>query len=74
VTTHKPCGKSWAGLRLEHCVACCQTLSGTTLGDAHRVGRMDERRCLNVDEMTAKGWHLNDHGIWHGPSGKKWWE
>jgi len=29
--------------------------------------REDGRRCLEADEMTAKGWELNDRGRWLDP-------
>lgn len=57
----------------EHCCACCQTFSGTTAGDMHRVGKHhistgpDRRRCLSVDEMLAKGMTQNAHGVWLCP-------
>lgn len=74
MTIHKPCGTTWTGLRLEHCAAagCCQTFSGTILGDKHRVGHHGvDRRCLTPDEMRAKGWHQDDRGIWHGVAGSR---
>lgn len=51
------CGTTWNGLSAQHCAACHQTLGGTALGDAHRVGPHDgDRRCLTTAEMKAKGW------------------
>lgn len=54
-------------MRAEHCTECHQTLSGQTLGDAHRTGdhHPDTRRCLAEAEMLAKGWRLVD-GVWRG--------
>lgn len=62
------CGARWFGQRLEHCTVCHRTFSGTTTGDAHRVGPYwpeGLRRCLTDDELTARGLWL-DAGIWHG--------
>lgn len=68
MATHRPCGRTWTGLHMEHCAAagCCQTFSGPTTGDAHRVGKYPDRRCLTPDEMTARGWHKDRRGIWRG--------
>jgi hypothetical protein len=68
------CGARWSGLRMEHCTVCHQTFPGSSLGDAHRVGRPDtpQRRCLTPDEMRDKGWALTQRGnstpVWHMPS------
>ena len=34
--------------------------------DMHRVGDFADksRRCLTIDEMTAKGWRINPYGFW----------
>jgi hypothetical protein len=69
-TTCLRCGHAWTGLKPEHCTACHQTFGGTTAGDLHRVGQHgvtegpDRRRCLNAQEMLAKGLVLNDRGLW----------
>lgn len=34
--THPACGKSWTGLKREHCPACHETFSSTKAGDRHR--------------------------------------
>ena len=67
---------------LNGCSECGQDFTSTSLFDRHRVGtyeytleqglqldssREDGRRCLDVDEMTAKGWELNDRGRWVDP-------
>lgn len=71
--TCQKCGKSWGGLRPEHCKSCCQTFSGTTAGDMHRTGRHaisegpDRRRCLTPDEMVDAGLVLDGKGIWRLP-------
>lgn len=67
------CGATWGGKRLEHCTACHRTFTGTGPGDKHRVGShadpADPRRCLSVEEMTAKGMRPNQHGHWTGGGG-----
>lgn len=67
--THQKCGEGWSGYRVQHCPACCLTFSGTTAGDAHRVGDWEPRtttprRCLTVDEMTERGMKPNAYGYW----------
>ena len=67
---------------LHGCSSCRQDFTSTTLFDRHRVGvhehtleqglrldppREDGRRCLDTNEMTAKGWELNDRGRWLDP-------
>jgi hypothetical protein len=69
------CGAVWSGHRTEHCTVCHRTLSGSTTGDAHRVGPHDgDRRCLTDGEMLALGlWPQdNQYGttVWHGSPNK----
>lgn len=67
---------------LNGCSGCGQDFTSTQLFDAHRTGVYvysleqglkldppceDGRRCLDADEMTAKGWELNDRGRWLEP-------
>lgn len=65
------CGAVWTGLRMEHCTVCHQTFSGSSLGDAHRVGSHfpEQRRCLTFAEMEAKGWRVTNEKahLWRGP-------
>lgn len=75
MTTCK-CGATWSGKRLEHCTVCHETFTGTSAGDKHRTGTYwpDERRCLSVDEMAAKGMTRNRNGHWTtGGDGSAWW-
>lgn len=72
------CGAYWFGFRIEHCQICHQTFSGSTTGDAHRVGPHDpigSRRCLAPDELIGLGlWvETNKYGtdIWHGSPNSK---
>jgi len=60
-----------------YCRSCKCDFSGTRMFDLHRTGshshlwspeREDGRRCLGVDEMTAKGWRLDGHGRWVDPT------
>jgi hypothetical protein len=66
----------WKGTPSNGCSGCGQDFTSTLLFDAHRVGTYaypwspdheDGRRCLDSDEMTAKGWELNDRGRWLDP-------
>ena len=65
-------------MRMEHCVECHQTFSGTTAGDKHRTGKHhlstgpDRRRCLSTDEMAEKGMTQNARGVW-GSGGTSPW-
>jgi hypothetical protein len=72
----------WKGAPANGCSECGQDFTSTVLFDAHRTGvyvytyeqgvrldppREDGRRCLESDEMKAKGWELNDRGRWVDP-------
>lgn len=84
MTTCKPCGAEWSGYRVEHCLACHSTFSGTTAGDMHRTGDHavssgpSRRRCRTADEMLAKGLEptLNAYGtpIWGRQGSQNWSE
>lgn len=79
-TTCSTCSATWTGLRIEHCPSCCQTFTGATAGDMHRVGDHgtwegpDRRRCLTPAEMTEKGMAQNDRGQWTTGKSNAWWE
>ena len=63
--THPPCGKTWSGLRKEHCPACCETFSGQTAGDKHRVGKHGlDRHCVDPADV---GLVQDQHGVWRLP-------
>ena len=72
------CGATWTGLRIEHCMACHQSFTGTTAGDRHRVGDHntyvgpDRRRCLTPDEMREKGMAQNARGVWGNGGTSPW--
>jgi hypothetical protein len=68
--THGACGKSWGGLRREHCPACHETFNSQTAGDMHRVGHWDanDRRCLTPNAMTARGM-VQREGVWYSKAG-----
>lgn len=55
------CGKSWTGLKPEHCPACHETFGGTTAGDRHR-------RNFTCLLPTNCGLVQDDKGIWRFPS------
>jgi hypothetical protein len=48
------------------CRSCNEDFSSVEAFDRHRVGRHagPERRCLDTEELTAKGWVKNDRGRW----------
>ena len=55
------------------CSGCRQDFASLTAFDAHRVGKHDVlfgaehlngRRCLDEDELVAKGFRLNNRGRW----------
>jgi hypothetical protein len=59
--------------------SCGEDFTSTRLFDEHRVGKndylydpwdeskADGRRCLNTEEMIAKGWKQNEGGYWGSP-------
>jgi hypothetical protein len=55
---------------LNDCTACGAHFTSLELFDRHRVGRHDpdERRCLTVAEMKAKGWRVDGRGRWTDPA------
>ena len=74
--------RHWTGTPANGCSGCGQDFNSASFFDRHRVGtykytleqglkldppREDGRRCLDVDEMTAKGCKLNDGGRWIDP-------
>lgn len=62
MTTCTDCGKSWGGLKAEHCMACHETFTGTTAGDKHRRGEYPNRYCTN------EGLEYNERrGMWKLP-------
>jgi hypothetical protein len=59
------------------CTACNEDFSSVEIFDRHRVGvreydwspeREDGRRCLDVQEMQANGWKLDQRNRWHDPA------
>jgi hypothetical protein len=67
------CTRPRPGSRIEHCLVCHRTFAGTTAGDAHRAGPMDNRRCRSDFELAAIGLWLTDLGgrrVWHGQASK----
>jgi hypothetical protein len=58
------------------CGACRQDFSSVELFDRHRVGEHsldypahdNGRRCLDIEEMQAKGWEQDDKGRWTDPA------
>lgn len=72
------CDTTWTGLRIEHCLECHETFTGTTSGDRHRVGDHalttgpDRRRCLTAEEMRGKGMTQNASGHWTNGGTSPW--
>ena len=49
------------------CQGCKQYFNSTAAFEKHRVGEHGkDRRCLNPDEMQARGMVLRDDGFWRG--------
>jgi hypothetical protein len=68
--------RHWTGTPLNGCPGCGQDFTSTVLFDRHRIGtyaypwspdREDGRRCLDEQEMEAKGWTQDDRGRWLDP-------
>jgi hypothetical protein len=74
--------RHWTGTPANGCTGCGCDFTSTSLFDAHRIGvyaytyeqglsldppQEDGRRCLDTDEMQAKGWELNSRGRWIDP-------
>lgn len=50
---------------------CCQSFRSLGGFDKHLVGPRNadgHLRCLTPDELTAKGWHVDDTGAWRMPA------
>ena len=71
------CGKSWRGMKLEHCMECHDTFTGSGSGDKHRTGTHgvlsgpDRRRCRTIPEMLAIGMAQNAFGHWMSSARKE---
>ncbi len=65
------CGKGY-GNGGGHCTGCHQSFNSDTAFDKHRTQEDDTRRCLTVDEMTAKGMSLNAKSWWITSTGGHW--
>jgi hypothetical protein len=58
------------------CGACRQDFTSLRLFEAHRVGdhaldwpeHDNGRRCLDIEEMQAKGWTQDEKGRWYDPA------
>lgn len=50
------------------CCKCGEIFNSTSTFTRHRVGNWESlganRRCLNPDQMTARGWSRNPEGFW----------
>jgi hypothetical protein len=74
--------RHWKGTPSNGCSGCGQDFTSTSLFDRHRIGSYGPgeyqgnladwspelgRRCMDEEEMEAKGWELNDRGRWIDP-------
>ena len=50
------------------CPGCSEYFNSTHAFEKHRVGEHErnQRRCLSITEMTAKGMFVGDDGFWRG--------
>lgn len=61
------------GKRRNQCSGCRVFFNSVTAFDKHRTGDYGvDRRCMTVDEMTAKGMSVNEAGYWIGSSMERW--
>lgn len=61
------------GKRRNQCGGCRVFFNSVTAFDKHRIGEYGvDRRCMTVDEMTAKGMSVNEAGYWIGSSMERW--
>lgn len=68
---HPACGKTWQGLKPEHCPVCCQTFSTTRAGDRHRKGPHDARFCV---DPAGVGLEFDDgRQLWRLTTGDNPW-
>ncbi len=52
------------GSRVCACGGCNEFFGSDSAFQLHRVGDWDDRRCLTVEEMRARGLELNGRGYW----------
>jgi hypothetical protein len=50
------------------CADCGEDFGGTRLQARHRAGTKLHKRCLTPEEMTLKGWQMDEKGRWRDPS------
>jgi len=68
------CGRRYPGSDRNggHCATCHLSFASQTGFDKHRVGRYNqtpsERRCLTREELTAKGWTVDEHFVVRMPA------
>jgi hypothetical protein len=74
--------RHWTGTPANGCSGCGHDFTSTILFDRHRIGAYEPgnyegnladwtpelgRRCLDEEEMEAKGWELDHRGRWVDP-------
>lgn len=47
----KRCGRNWQGKSECHCAGCCNHFRSEAAFRKHRAGKVEERRCMTVEEM-----------------------
>jgi hypothetical protein len=76
------CGQKYSGADSSggHCrggryPGCCQSFRSNTTADAHFVRLPGGKvRCSTPDEMRARGWNCDEHGVWRAapPTNNPW--
>lgn len=57
------------------CTGCNRYFNSTGAFEKHRTGKYGvDRRCLNEEEMIAKGMSINRDGFWIGSKMQGWKE
>lgn len=54
------CGKSWTGMKMEHCKVCHQTFNDTRAGDKHRI-TVGNYTVIKLEDGTLQ--HIADDAI-----------
>lgn len=71
----RQCGRKYPGSDRSggHCDTCHYSFASQTGFNKHRTGPYDgQRRCYTPDELVAKGWTLDDHGVYRMPAPTHW--
>lgn len=55
------------------CGKCELYFNSTAAFDAHRTGKNEDRRCMSIEEMQARGMAQKDDGFWVTKLGGNYW-